>query len=112
MGSLVARSTATTAKLFSWSSSNGTRRMIPPGSSSKFPLPTLVRAYSIPSAPPRKFGSPFSPTSVVAKTTFPAALAASINALSCSASGEGSLNWTSYAITFAPSAFNREITRP
>ena len=54
----VARSAATTAKLFSWSSSNGTRRMIPPGSSSKFPFPTLVRAYSIPSAPPRKFGSP------------------------------------------------------
>ena len=66
------RSAATTEKLLSRSSSYGTRRMFPPGSSSKFPLPTVVRAYSMPSAPPRKFGSPFSPTSVVAKTTFPA----------------------------------------
>ncbi len=69
--------------------------MIPPGSSSKFPLPTVVRAYSMPSAPPRKFGSPFSPTSVVAKTTLPAARAASMKALSSSGSAEGSLNWTS-----------------
>ncbi len=86
--------------------------MIPPASSSKFPFPTLVRAYSTPSAPPRKFGSPSSPTSVVAKTTLPAARVASMRALSCSASCEGSLNWTSYAITFAPSSFSRVITRP
>ena len=84
--------------------------MIPPGVVVEVPVAdaAFARTRSL-LAPPRKFGSPFSPTSVVAKTTLPAARAASMKALSSSAS-DGSLNWMSYAITLAPAAFSCLIT--
>ena len=89
------RRTAATASVSSPSICSGTRRSTPPVSSGSRPLPAVARANRSPSAPPNTFASPRSPTSVVLKTTLPAARDASISRLSARGSSDCSVNWTS-----------------
>jgi hypothetical protein len=58
-------------------------------------LPAVARANVSARSPPNTFDSPRSPTSVVAKTTLPAARDASISRLSARTSSDCSVNWTS-----------------
>ena len=98
-----ADSAAATAKVSSLSTSNGTFRITPPvsGGSAAFAARALYSRRT--SSPPKTFVPPFSSTSVVASTTYPARPTASIRAASSRCRGSfrsfgsplGSVNWTS-----------------